>query len=74
MIEKYFETPLGQDEDAHRRLVAVNAALEIAKASVSAPTAYTGANKTSADLGYVKDKIGELADAIQDALELEDDE
>ncbi|WP_431021999.1 Methyl-accepting chemotaxis protein [Erwinia rhapontici] len=73
MLEKYFETPLGQETEEHQRMVAVNAALEIAKASVSAPTAYTGANKTSADLDYVKDKINDLADAIQDALELEEE-
>ncbi len=53
--------------------MAVEAALEIAKASVSAPSSYNGI-KTEFDLKKVASEINALADAIQDALETDDDE
>lgn len=74
-LEGYFGLPdAGFTEEQWKRYLAVQAALDIAKASVSAPTSYTGANKTYADLGYVAEKIDDLADAIQYALESSDEE
>ncbi|HCR1047883.1 hypothetical protein N8S98_11950 [Enterobacter hormaechei subsp. steigerwaltii] len=49
------------------RLIAVQAALEIAKAAVGATGAGTQ-SKVSPDLKAVANGIGELADAIQAAL------
>lgn len=49
------------------RLIAVQAALEIAKAAVGATGAGTQ-SKVSPDLKAVANGIGELADAIQSAL------
>nr|WP_213715764.1 hypothetical protein [Cedecea lapagei] len=65
MLEDYFSlTTTDQD----RRALAVQAALEIAKASVSAPSAFTGV-KSSYDLQTVAAEINALADAIQAAIE-----
>lgn len=63
MLEKYYETPLGTDEEKHQRLIAVNAALEVAKAAASA----SGSGVSTA-LYDVKNKIDEAADAIQAAI------
>ncbi|XUV82762.1 hypothetical protein ACREYP_04860 [Enterobacter sp. TMH.L2] len=70
MLKDYFAR---LTSDQERRVMAVEAALEIAKASVSAPSAYTGV-KTEYDLQKVASEINSLADAIQDALESDDDE
>lgn len=65
MLEGYF----GDRENEHerQRLLAVAAALEIAKASVSAGNGMSGA-RTEYDLQSVAKEIGSLADAIQRAL------
>ncbi|WP_240429794.1 hypothetical protein [Serratia marcescens] len=63
MLEKYYETPLGGDPEKHQRLIAVNAALEIAKAAASASD-----SGVSTALYDVKNKIDEAADAIQAAI------
>jgi hypothetical protein len=68
VINNYYQTPLGQSDEAHQRLVAVNAALEIAKASVGSAHASTF-SRADAELKYVTNGIAELADAIQAALE-----
>ncbi|EHG2952152.1 hypothetical protein J1J25_001230 [Salmonella enterica subsp. diarizonae serovar 53:r:z35] len=70
MLKDYFAR---LTTDQERRVMAVEAALEIAKASVSAPSSYTGI-KTDFDLKKVASEINALADAIQDALETDDDE
>ncbi|MEQ4511770.1 hypothetical protein [Dickeya zeae] len=70
MLDNYFESVAETPEEAvklNQRLLAVQAALEIAKASASAPTSYGGI-KTGADLREVADRINYLADAIQAAL------
>ncbi|MCB5326164.1 hypothetical protein [Yersinia intermedia] len=51
----------------HDRLIAVRAALEIAKASVGSTGAGTQ-SKVSADLKAVANELNTLADAIQEAL------
>lgn len=65
MLKDYFSQHTSEQE---RRLLAVEAALEIAKASVSASTSYSGI-KSQADLKNVAAEISNLADAIQEALE-----
>jgi hypothetical protein len=50
-------------------LLAVQAALEISKASVSASTANSGI-RSQMDLRNVSQEVAALADAIQDALEI----
>jgi hypothetical protein len=72
MLEKYFYTPLGNDKEEYRRALAVSAAIEIAKASVGAPSAYSGV-KAGLDLNQVAAEISALADAIQDAMENNED-
>ena len=58
----------GQRQTKPAEQWSVEAALEIAKASVGATTAYSGI-KTQQDLRNVASEIDALADAIQEALE-----
>lgn len=76
MIMNYYVKPLRSRATIkeHKRLVAVSAALEIAKASSSASTNHAGPSKVKADLLYAASEIFRLADAIQDALESENEE
>jgi len=69
MFKDYF-SPTTTDQE--RRVLAVQAALEVAKASVSAPSAYASGSKTKADLKNVSQEINELADAIQAAMKTEE--
>lgn len=55
--------------DDDKRALVVIAALEIIKASVSSTSAYAGRDKLLKDIEFTKDKVDELADAIQTALE-----
>ncbi|VEA68476.1 Uncharacterised protein [Serratia rubidaea] len=66
MLEDYFG--FNVTEEQKRRLLAVQAALEVAKSSVGASTTFSGV-KSQGDLKNVASEIGALADAIQDALE-----
>ena len=69
MVHDYFAIPpAGMTQEQLKRSVAVAAALSVAKESVSASTSATG-SKASWDLQAVANEIGNLADAIQDALE-----
>ena len=71
MLEKYFQFD-GDSGDAaiekHKRLLAVQAALEISKVAVSSSTANSGI-RSQMDLRNVAQEVASLADAIQDALE-----
>ncbi|MDZ7280070.1 hypothetical protein [Pantoea eucrina] len=70
MINDYFGAPSdGVTPEQHKRTIAVAAALALAKESVSASTSASG-SKVSWDLQAVGNEIANLADAIQDALEL----
>jgi hypothetical protein len=69
MLEDYPLIGVSEEDKTRRRVLAVAAALEIIKASVAATNAYAGRDKLSKDIEYTRDKIGELADAIQTALE-----
>ncbi|MEQ6280879.1 hypothetical protein [Kluyvera huaxiensis] len=72
VLEGYFDLDGATGVDAaenHKRLLAVQAALEISKASVSASTANSGI-RSQMDLRNVSQEVAALADAIQDALEI----
>ncbi|PXH26314.1 Uncharacterised protein [Klebsiella variicola] len=66
MLENYYGIDYTDDEK--KRLLAVQAAIEIAIASVSANTADSNNLKTLWDLKHVAQEIGALADSIQAAL------
>ncbi|NIA89954.1 hypothetical protein [Rahnella aceris] len=71
MLEGYFNDTSKSVEEAitkSQRLLAVQAALEIAKASASSPTSSTAAHKMKFDLENAADQIKNLADAIQESL------
>jgi hypothetical protein len=55
--------------ERHKRLIAVQAAYELAKASASAAGGSAGLDKMKFDLRSASAQISELADAIQVALE-----
>lgn len=63
MLENYFKNGLATTDDRTQRLLAVQAALEIAKASANA-----GNGVMHSDLDQAAERIGKLADAIQAAL------
>lgn len=67
MINNYFNTMTVTDEQL-QRLAAVNAALEIAKASVGSGAGTDNVSKAKHDLKNVAEGIEQLADAIQSAL------
>lgn len=72
MLEGYFDldgVSGPQVAENRKRLLAVQAALEIAKASVSANTADSNDAKAKWDLAHVAGGIEALADAIQASLE-----
>lgn len=66
MLENYYGAQA--TEAQRKRLLAVAAALEIAKSSVGAGNGISGA-RTEYDLQSVAKEIAPLADAIQAALE-----
>lgn len=69
MVNDYFSLPpAGMTQEQHKRTVAVAAALAVAKESVSASTSANG-SKAAWDLQAVANEIANLADAIQDVLE-----
>jgi hypothetical protein len=67
MLDNYFGSA-GVNREDKQRLLAVQAALEIAKASAGASSANTRTDKVEEDLKNTAEKIGVLADAIQAAL------
>lgn len=69
MLEEYFGVTATEEEK--KRLLAVQAALEISKAAVSSSTANSGI-RSQMDLRNVGQEVSALADAIQDALEMDD--
>ena len=66
MLEEY--SGAAATDEQKKRLLAVQAALAISKASVSASTANSGI-RSQMDLRNVSQEVAALADAIQDALE-----
>lgn len=70
MLENYFKNGSITTDKQTQRLIAVQAALEIAKASVSSNTADSNNSKTKWDLAHVTAGLEDLADAIQDSLKV----
>lgn len=75
MLDGYFKL----DEDSgdvfiekRKRLLAVQAALEIAKASAGSASGDSSGGTMYGDLNQAAEHIAKLADAIQDALESDD--
>ncbi|WP_027712416.1 hypothetical protein [Dickeya chrysanthemi] len=68
MLENYFEDGSIQTDERTQRLLAVQAALEIAKVSAAASSANVRTDKVEYDLKYAAQEISNLADAIQKAL------
>jgi len=70
MLEGYFPTHAGSGTtiEQKQRLLAIQAALEIAKASAGATTSRSASDIISDDLKYAAQSIAVLADAIQAAL------
>lgn len=72
MLDGYFGlSDPGVTKEEHQRLLAVKAALEIAKASAASAAGDSSAGKMYQDLDFAASKIAELADAIQDALDID---
>lgn len=74
MLEGYFKLDPQSGPiviEKHKRLLAVQAALEIAKASASSACAGSGGSMYN-DLAHAKEQVEELADVIQAALDCDD--
>lgn len=72
MLEGYFDLDFFEGDDllrAKKRLLAVRAAVEIAKASVSATSQHPRSDRVEDSLAGVEKQIKSLADAIQEALD-----
>lgn len=66
MLDNYFTPSEGVEKK--QRLLAVQAALEVAKAAVGSGTSST-ASRVDDDIANVAKEVSNLADAIQAALE-----
>ncbi|MEP9191470.1 hypothetical protein ABKT21_04520 [Enterobacter asburiae] len=70
MLQSYYKSTDGRVSDEHhKRIVAMNAALEIAKASAAAQTACVRSDKVENDLKYAAQEISTLAAAIQSFMD-----
>lgn len=73
MLDGYFGPGMVTTEEQRKRLLAVQAAVEIARSSASSAAGDSSAGKMYQDLNFASEHIGKLADAIQDALEPEEE-
>lgn len=70
MLQGYYNSTDGRVSDEnHKRILAMNAALEIAKASAAAQTACVRSDKVENDLKYAAQEIATLASAIQSFMD-----
>lgn len=70
MVLNYFDYQDGpKTEEQHKRIIAMAAALEIAKASASAPSTAGRSDKVENDLIFAAKEINTLAKAIQTFLD-----
>ncbi|WP_339026113.1 hypothetical protein [Leclercia pneumoniae] len=66
MLQGYYNSTDGRvSDEEHKRIVAINAALEIAKASAAASNSYVGLNKVEYDLKSASAEVANLAKAIR---------
>lgn len=68
MLEHYYKSGSITTDEKTQRLLAVQAALEIVKASVNAHYGDANNAKLKFDIQNATEGIGSLADAIQEAL------
>ncbi|HAT2747123.1 TPA: hypothetical protein I8372_004767 [Citrobacter farmeri] len=68
MLDGYYGSGMVTTEEQRKRLLAVQAAIEIAKASVGSSDAAVH-SRVGDDIDAVAEKISALADAIQNALD-----
>ncbi|WP_455871895.1 hypothetical protein [Serratia proteamaculans] len=72
MLQGYFKsTDSRVSDEQHKRIIAMNAALEIAKASAGAQSAYNRSDKVEYDLKYAAQEVATLAEAIQAYMDAE---
>ncbi|AUT97510.1 hypothetical protein MC47_020385 [Citrobacter freundii] len=70
MLQGYYNSTDGRVSDEnHKRIVSMNAALEIAKASASASISHTGVSKVEWDLKNTAAEVANLAKAIRDFMD-----
>lgn len=70
MLETYFNTVDSRvTNEQHKRIIAMQAALEFAKASATASTGLTRGDKVECDLQNAAKEIAGLAKAIQSYLD-----
>lgn len=70
MLETYYNSTDGRVSDEnHKKIIAMKAALELAKASASASSANAGVHKVEFDLKYAAAEIATLAKAIRDYMD-----
>ncbi|EKN3568588.1 TPA: hypothetical protein U5E25_002103 [Yersinia enterocolitica] len=67
MLENYFG--IDYTDEQKKRILAVQAALEVIIASAGSTGAYTTNKKVQYDTEHASQQVGNLADAIQAALE-----
>ena len=70
MLENYYYQSGSQTTPEKKRLIAVQAALEIIKTSASASTADSNNSKLRWDIEYATASLDTLADAIQESLKV----
>ncbi|MFS7192748.1 MULTISPECIES: hypothetical protein [Serratia] len=66
MLQSYFKSTDNRvTDEQHKKIVAMNAALEVLKASASAQTAWAGSDKVQHDLQHAAQEVASLANAIR---------
>lgn len=72
MLQGYFKSTDGSvSDEQHKKIIAMNAALEVAKASAAAQTACARSDKVENDLKYAAQEVATLAEAIQAYMDAE---
>lgn len=70
MLQGYYNSTDGRvSDEEHKKIVAMNTALEIAKASAAAATGSARTDKVENDLKYAAQEIATLANAIQSFMD-----
>lgn len=70
MLESYLRTGTGPTSPEKQRIIALNAALELAKAALGASSASSSSSRVADALEGITKNIADLADAIQEAAKV----
>lgn len=70
MLDNYLQTAGGKTTPEEKRLIALNAALELAKAALGASSANTHSTRIADSLQGIAKNIDKLVDAIQEAAKV----